>query len=179
MNQTWVVLALATLFKSDFAVQNHLEAYYSSLPVPAYGGNVSYIVIAHVAQSGPIKGRKQILFDKIFVSKIRYPDTALYFNSASASTYNIPVTNGEIGSIDRSNVLSVKEYLNAKKEYQILISKVLEKGWLFKSSNDLKEQSETARELLDCWDILKEDRLMPFYEREGSQFLNWMYSNSK
>lgn len=175
MRETWIFLALAALFKTDTANKYHLESFYTTLPIPVFKDNHTWIKVMHLSQSATIIDAPQILFDDIYVSIVRYPDLEIQTKRARAADFGIKVNaKREIGEIDREHIKSVGDFLNAQNEYDFLVSLVLEKKWLEGTKHDVQEQRDTAKKLLACWQMLAEDKLMPFYESEGSQFLGWM-----
>ena len=174
MNTAWIVLALNSLFSHEVVVKNHLESYYISLPVPVQEGKHSYMAVAFFEQSGPVAGSPLVLYKNMYLARVRYPDCLIQIRTVDPTMFGITATENEIGSIDRSHIGSVEEYVEAKRSYQELVSEIMENNWLSNKGPQSPREYEARKELRACWEILKEDKLMPFYRQAGGQLLKWM-----
>jgi len=74
---------------------------------------------------------------------------------------------------------SVQEWRSAEREYERLVSLVLERRWLLTRHAVTAEERATAQELQECTRILYDKPLLPYYQHAGRHFLAWMERAAK
>lgn len=182
MNTAWVIIALNTIFSSDYATENYLDTYHVSIPIPVVENDKTYVKVVFVGQSAPVHDKPTVLYEDLIITTVSYPDLKISYEKSSAKKHNIKVNeNAEIGLLEEgdSPTLSIDQFLQAEEQYNTLLSELLEKDWLNKADINIEQQKQIAAELKSCWDILKVKNLNPLYESIGSNFLNWMDKHAK
>jgi len=177
METVWVILAIKTIFLSDFASENYLDTYHMSMPIPVVENGKTYIKILFVGQSAPIYDKPTVLYEDLIVAKVSHPNLKISYEKSNAKKHNIKIEeNREIGLLEEGDneTLTIDQFLQAEEQYNTLLSELLEKDWLKTINKDTERQKIVAAELKSCWEIIKVKNLNPLYESIGSDFLNWM-----
>jgi len=177
METIWVIIAIKTIFLSEFASQNYLDTYHMSMPIPIVENGKAYIKIAFIGQSAPIYDKPTILYEDLIIAKVSHPDLEILYEKSTVNKHNIKVKqNGEVGLLEEgdNDTLSIDQFLQAEKKYNTLLSELLKTNWLNTTNEDTQRQQIIAAELKSCWEILKVENLNPLYDSIGSDFLKWM-----
>ena len=158
---------------------------YETLTLPVVIDGKQYAMFSFCDQeaANPSKAsRVSPPFASVYVA---YPNKTFFWKDVTSRDFGLtqwPLDEHKesyLGVLSRKHIHSIEEWVSATKEYNRLVSLVLERKWLITAHFATQEEQKAARELQDCVRILYDKPLLPYYRHAGRQFLAWMERAAK
>jgi hypothetical protein len=177
MEKVFIVLALQSVYTSDFGKQHLVDNSYASIPYPVIIGNTQWVLFTFFLQDAPGPHSERRLYLPEYQVKVKYPTMEMVVEEIKDNIYHFRLS-GPYDAIGKIRVLErhdVQTWLAAKNEYNQLLSLVLEKEWLLTGGRKAG-QKEVAAKMEKDLQVLQEDDLKNYDVKNERSISNWIDS---
>jgi hypothetical protein len=153
--------------------------------IPLLMGDKQYVLISFYEMDGPTYGELPKIYPPFASAYVSYPSKEVKWQDVTANDFNLislpldALKKPYLGELHPGQAASVQEWRSAEREYERLVSLVLERRWLLTRHAVTAEERATAQELQECTRLLYDKPLLPYYQHAGRHFLAWMERAAK
>jgi hypothetical protein len=148
---------------------------YISIPYPVVEGDKQFVVFTFFSRDAVRPDSKQRIYLPRYEAKVAFLSQEISIKELKTNVYKFKLY-GEYNFIGNVKILenhAIKTVLAADREYESLLSEVLEKGYLLTNTNDAK-QKEIATKIKHDLSILQEKDLAKYDDLNQKCLMDWV-----